>query len=110
MRGYSRLYTALYLAMLITLESLALESAVTSEREVSQLVLRRWMVFSQDSLEFPDLVFCLSIGLVMARRSYDVLDSHRLECLFPILKGKSWVSITDYRGRYSMRCKNMVSE
>jgi len=65
---------------------------------------------SQGSLEFPNLPFRLPIRLVMARRSHNVFDSHGLECLFPELRGESWVSITDNRGSYSMRRENMVPE
>ena len=50
---------------------------------------------SQGSLEFPDLAFSLSIRLVMPRRSHEVFDSHRLEGLFPKLRGESRVSIAD---------------
>jgi len=65
---------------------------------------------SQGSFELPDLPFSLPICLVMARRSHNVFDPHGLKCLLPELRGESWVSITDNRGRYSMRCKNMVPE
>jgi len=63
---------------------------------------------SQGSLELPDFPFSLPIRLVMAGRSNDVFDPHSLKCLLSELRGEWWVSITDNRGRYSMRRKNMV--
>ena len=60
---------------------------------------------SQGSLELPDFRFSLPIRLVMAGHSHDVFDPHCLNCLFPELRGESWVRITDGRGRYSMRRK-----
>jgi len=65
---------------------------------------------SQGSLELPDLPFSLPLGLVMARRGHNVSDPYRLKCLLQELRDESWVSITDHRGRDSMRRKNRVSE
>jgi len=65
---------------------------------------------SHGSLELPDLPFSLPIRLVRARRRHDVFDPHCPKCLFAELIGESWVSITDNRGRDSMRRKNMVPE
>jgi len=65
---------------------------------------------SQGSLELPDFPFCLPICLVMAGRSHAVFDHHCLKCLLPELRGESWVSMTNNRGRYSMRRNNMVPE
>jgi len=65
---------------------------------------------SQGSLELPDFPLCLPICLVMAGRSHNVFDPDSLKCLLPELRGESWVSVTDNRGRYSMRRKNMVPE
>ena len=49
---------------------------------------------SHGSLEFPDPSFGLSIGLVVARRSHHVLETHLLKSLFPELGSKSGISIT----------------
>jgi len=65
---------------------------------------------SQGSLELPDFSFSLPIRLVMAGRSHNVSDPLSLKCLLPELRGESWVSITDNRGRYSIRRKNLVPE
>jgi len=65
---------------------------------------------SQGSLELPDFPFSLPLRLVMAGGSHDVFDPHCLKCLFPELRGESWVGIPNNRGRYSMRRKNMVLE
>jgi len=65
---------------------------------------------SQGSLELPDFPFSLPIPLVMAGRRHDVFDPHSLKCQLLELRGELWVSITDNRGRYSMRRKNMVPE
>ena len=67
---------------------------------------------SQGSFELPDLPFSLPIRLVVARRTHNIFDPHGPHCLFPELRGESWVSITDSdnRGRYSIRRTNMVLE
>jgi len=64
----------------------------------------------QGSFELPDFPFSLPIHLVRVGRNHNVFDLHGPKCLFQELGGESWVSITDNRGRYSMRSKNMVPE
>jgi len=65
---------------------------------------------SQGSFELLNLPLSLPIRWVMAGPGHNVFDPHGLQCLLPELGAESWVCITDDRGRYSMRHKNMVPE
>ena len=64
----------------------------------------------QYSVELSDFALSLPIRLVMAGRSPDMFHSHSLECLFPEVRGESWVSIANNRDRYYIRGKSMVPE